>query len=107
MRVNTATLCAIEIHCHYIEFPFSFYADVDTRVVVTNDAGRRAGELQLLRRIPDPDEITVDIPDAQVYGGAGGGYHRDIIPARYSAGNAGRICIFLRLEDGGLTGGPY
>jgi len=24
----------------------------------------------------------------------------DIIPARYSVGNAGRICIFLQLEDG-------
>lgn len=35
--VHTATLCAIEIYCRYIEFPFSFYADVDTRVVVTND----------------------------------------------------------------------
>lgn len=37
VRVHTVTLCAIEIYCRYIEFPFSFYADVDTRVVVTND----------------------------------------------------------------------
>jgi hypothetical protein len=64
VRVHTATLCAIEIYCCYIEFPFSFYADVDTRVVVTNERGAPVASTS---GIPDPDEITVDISDVQVY----------------------------------------
>lgn len=93
MCVHTATLCAGGLYCRHIEFPFSFYADVD----VTRCCYERRG-VAASTRIPDPDEITVDTSGAQVSATGAWTLAPDIIPARYSTGNAGCICIFLQLQ---------
>lgn len=98
---HSVALCAGGLCCRHIEFPFSFYADVDTRCCY-----ERRG-VAASTRIPDPDEITVDTSDVQVSATGVELPHPTLYLLDIPPGNAGRICIFLQPRRWSNVYQPY